>query len=110
MLDRCGLNRNMEEEGSLYQGGWNRDRNVFGFFFHDGRTGGRILSENMECQTGCLAVCLPERECNRTLSAGENRIRTGVFIRDRSADHNENGTGSVPIEMENGGWDSCMTS
>ncbi len=30
-------------------------------FFHDGRTGGRILSENMECQTGCLAVCLPER-------------------------------------------------
>ena len=44
------------------------------------------------------------------LSAGENRIRTGVFIRDRSADHNENGTGSVPIEMENGGWDSCMTS
>ena len=57
-----------------------------------GRTGGRILSENMECQTGCLAVCLPERECDRTLSAGENRIRTGVFIRDRSADHNENGT------------------
>lgn len=47
--------------------------------FHDGRTGGRILSENMECRTGCLAVCLPERECDRTLSAGENRIRTGVL-------------------------------
>ena len=66
--------------------------------------GERFLAHENDKEYNALSV-ITQYRC-----AGENRIRTGVFIRDRSADHNENGTGSVPIEMENGGWDSCMTS
>ena len=101
----------MDEEGSLYQGGWNRDRNVLW-----------ILVSTMEEQVGeyylktwnvkrdvWLSVCRKGSAIERCLPE-KIALEQVLFIRDRSADHNENGTGSVPIEMENGGWDSCMTS
>lgn len=41
---------------------------------------GEYYLKTWSSKTGCLAVCLRKWECDRTLSADENCIRTGVFI------------------------------
>ena len=61
----------MDEEGSLYQGGWNRDRNVFGFFSTMEEQVGEyyLKTWNVErdvwlsvCRKGsAIERCLPEK-------------------------------------------------